>query len=286
MLEPRSGRLAPEHHSLVEQAARLVSGAYALVVVTGAGMGIDSGLPDFRGRNGFWNAYPALGRHRIDFAQIASPDAFQDHPRLAWGFYGHRLALYRATQPHTGFDILRRWMKNSLLGGAVFTSNVDEHFQRAGFHDCPVVECHGSIHHLQCLEGCCKAIWPATPFIPDVDEQTCLLRNDLPHCPHCGGIARPNICMFNDYQWAEQRTREQYRQLEHWLATVERLLVIEIGAGRAIPTARNFTRHTALKWDAPVIRINPDDAAIHGNPSHVSLPMGALDALTAIDGCL
>ena len=71
-------------------------------------MGVDSGLPDFRGAQGFWGAYPALGRARIAFERIANPAAFASHPRLVWGFYGHRLNLYRATVPHAGFDILRQ----------------------------------------------------------------------------------------------------------------------------------------------------------------------------------
>ena len=63
-------------------------------------MGVDSGLPDFRGEHGFWKAYPALGRAKISFDSIASPEAFEKNPRLAWGFYGHRLKLYRETVPH------------------------------------------------------------------------------------------------------------------------------------------------------------------------------------------
>lgn len=74
--------------------------ADALIVAAGAGMMVDSGLPDFRGQAGFWRAYTALGRAKIDFYSIASPSAFETAPLMAWGFYGHRLGLYRATQPH------------------------------------------------------------------------------------------------------------------------------------------------------------------------------------------
>ena len=274
------------HAASLQRAAGLISDAYAILVVTGAGMGIDSGLPDFRSRNGFWNAYPALGRQEIAFSDVASPDAFRAHPALAWGFYGHRLALYRATQPHAGFGILRRWMDDSLLGGAVFTSNVDGQFQKAGFDERLLVECHGSLHHLQCLASCRPAIWPADSFLPDVDETHCLLRNALPRCPYCGAAARPNVFMFDDYDWQQERTQGQYRRLEHWLQGVERLLVIEIGAGTAIASARDFTHRMAFEQRAPVIRINPGEPAIHGDPRHVSLPMRALQALEAIDACL
>ncbi len=80
------------------QAARLIGSAKALVIAAGAGMGIDSGLPDFRGDEGFLRAYPALGRQGLCFQTIASPPAFEQVPLTAWGFYGHRLNLYRAAR--------------------------------------------------------------------------------------------------------------------------------------------------------------------------------------------
>lgn len=81
----------------LHHAAELLLQADALIVGAGAGMGVDSGLPDFRGTAGFWKAYPALAKEQIDFTRIACPDAFHTHPARAWGFYGHRLQLYRTS---------------------------------------------------------------------------------------------------------------------------------------------------------------------------------------------
>jgi NAD-dependent SIR2 family protein deacetylase len=272
--------LANTKVDLINRAASLVDDASAILVVAGAGIGIDSGLPDFRGRQGFWKAYPALAQHGISFTDIASPEAFHRHPRLAWGFYGHRLAMYRAVEPHRGFHILKGWMSRAPGSGGVFTSNVDGHFQKAGFDERRIAECHGSLNHLQCLEDC-DVIWPATEFSPQVQDG--MLVGELPSCPRCGGLARPNVLMFGDYRWISRRTDEQERRLDQWLAGVERLLVIEIGAGSAIPTARNFSARMVIEHDALVIRINPDESTIHGHSRHVSLPMGALAALQAID---
>ncbi len=147
-------------------AARLIDQADGLIIGAGAGMGIDSGLPDFRGPGGFWKVYPALGQARLRFEEIASPAAFKSRSSLAWGFYGHRLGLYRETQPHDGFRILKELADSMPHGGFVYTSNVDAQFQKAGFPESQVVECHGSIHHLQCLDRCSDAIWPADSFIP------------------------------------------------------------------------------------------------------------------------
>ncbi len=267
------------------RAAALIAQADGLMVAAGAGMGVDSGLPDFRGAQGFWKAYPALGRARIDFYAIASPAAFRARPKQAWGFYGHRLALYRRTLPHAGFGLLKRWGEATLRGCAVFTSNVDGQFQRAGFDHTLVRERHGSIHHLQCLEPCSEQIWLAEGFTPDVDETRCELRNALPACPRCGGLARPNILMFGDGGWLEQRDAAQSAALARWLAGVRRPVLIEIGAGTDVPSVRHFSHALLRECGAPLIRINPRESAVL-RAQDVALPMGALDALVAIDSCI
>jgi NAD-dependent SIR2 family protein deacetylase len=97
----------------IKQAAEVIAQSDAIVILAGAGMGVDSGLPDFRGREGFWQAYPALAKTGHCFEEIANPQAFETTPDLAWGFYGHRLNLYRHTEPHDGFNILKKWANTS-----------------------------------------------------------------------------------------------------------------------------------------------------------------------------
>lgn len=278
MLERRTDAMdAPA----IERAAELIEQADALIVAAGAGMGVDSGLPDFRGREGFWRAYPALREAGLDFTQIASPTAFRTLPERAWGFYGHRLALYRATQPHAGFELLRHWGGRMLHGARVFTSNVDGQLQRAGFDEGQVHECHGSIHQLQCLRSCCEAIWPADDFVPEVDEVNCCLLNAPPQCPWCGGLARPNILMFGDGGWVTQRSAAQAARQEAWLGRVNRPLVFELGAGTAIPSVRHFGQRVIRHCDGRMVRINPRESAVLSSQD-VGLPMGAVDALSAL----
>ena len=94
---------------LVQRAADWISQAESLLITAGAGMGVDSGLPDFRGEQGFWKHYPVLGKRNLSFIDIAQPKHFFSNPALAWGFYGHRLQLYRQAEPHAGFQLLRKW---------------------------------------------------------------------------------------------------------------------------------------------------------------------------------
>ena len=112
-------------------AAAALLRARALVVTAGAGMGVDSGLPDFRGPEGFWKAYPPYEKLGLTFVDAANPAHFESDPAFGWGFYGHRTNLYRATAPHAGFAILRRWIERLELPWFVATSNVDGQFQKA-----------------------------------------------------------------------------------------------------------------------------------------------------------
>lgn len=266
----------------LQKAAELISGADSLIIAAGAGMGVDSGLPDFRGINGFWRAYPALRDAGLDFTAAANPDLFARDPFLAWGFYGHRLQLYRNTKPHWGFSILLSLAATKRQGAFVFTSNVDGQFQAAAFDSEAMVECHGSIHHLQCTKPCSEAIWPAHDLRPDIDPQTCRWQGALPKCPQCGALARPNILMFGDATWIEHRTALQYQRLATWLQEARNPVVIELGAGRAVLTVRNFTERLASRASAPVIRINPLDP--DPSPSGgVGVALGALDALRALE---
>jgi len=268
--------------AFIKKAATLISEADGLLVTAGAGMGVDSGLPDFRGAEGFWQHYPALRASGICFEDIASPVYFPEHPELAWGFYGHRLALYRQTTPHAGFQILRQIASQMPNNAFVFTSNVDGQFQKAGFATEQIVECHGSIHYLQCIDVCEQDIWPADDFEPQVDMQRCQLLNLPPRCPHCGSLARPNIMMFNDWHWVDTRSRQQHQYLQAWLKKTRRPVIVELGAGTAIATVRYFGE----RQKAPIVRINMHEADIKRTTKNVPLAMGAQQALLQIQSAL
>jgi NAD-dependent SIR2 family protein deacetylase len=274
-----------EEESL-RRATRAIANAEALLICAGAGMGVDSGLPDFRGSEGFWKAYPPYAKLGLSFSSIANPEHFARDPSFGWGFYGHRTNLYRATRPHEGFSILRRWAERMPFGSFVYTSNVDDHFGKAGFDADRIVECHGSIEWWQCLAKCGAGIFPAEePEIP-VDPSTFRAGEPLPACPRCGGLARPNILMFGDWGWDSRRTAEQSLRLEHWLNGFdgEKFVAIEFGAGQAIPTVRRFSERAVGLFGGTLIRVNPREPEVPGG--QIALPMGAVEALRAIEARL
>lgn len=265
---------------VAESAAETVRGARALVVTAGAGLGVDSGLPDFRGTEGFWKAYPLYQKIGLSFVDAANPTHFDHDPAFGWGFYGHRLELYRKTEPHRGFSLLRRWAEALQLELFVVTSNVDGQFQKAGFAEAQVYEVHGSIHALQCTGPCTGAIWPNREPVPvDVATMRALV---IPRCPDCGAPARPNLLMFGDSRWLSTHSDEQSARFERFLAGIapDRLAVIELGAGMAIATIRHLSEALGRRG-ARVIRINPREPEIE--PPHLSLACGALEGLSRID---
>jgi len=272
----------------IAHAAAAIAQADALLVTAGAGMGVDSGLPDFRGNQGFWRAYPAFGKLGLSFAELANPRWFRDDPALAWGFYGHRLNLYRATAPHAGFARLRAWCAARPMGAYALTSNVDHQLQRAGWEPERIVEAHGTLETWQCLDDCGVGLFAAPADTLSVDPVSFRAAAPLPTCGRCGALARPNVLMFGDDGWDESRTLKQQRGLERWLVEVGaangRLAIIECGAGTAVPTIRATGEALARRMDATIVRINPRDPGLSRHA--IAIMTGAAEALARIDAAL
>lgn len=268
----------PRTSQALETARAWLSEADGMLIAAGAGMSVPSSLPDFRALEGFWRTYPALQKQRLTFQDLANPIGFEEFPMLAWGFYGHRLALYREAEPHPGFQILRKWAKRMAHQAFVFTSNVDGQFQKAGFSPDCVAECYGSIHALQCTKPCSNDVWPADDFHPIVNETSLFLENGMPKCPHCGRVARPNILMFGDLRWIDKVAERQRSRMARWLSEPKRLVVVEIGASATVLPVRRLGE----KYGPRLIRINALDAAV--DPARgVALKGDPLDMLRLLD---
>ncbi|WP_456479046.1 SIR2 family NAD-dependent protein deacylase [Nautilia sp.] len=257
----------------IKKAAKAIKEAEYLLITAGAGIGVDSGLPDFRGNEGFWKAYPVAKKLGLNFQALANPRWFDINPRLAWAFYGHRLNMYRNTVPHEGFNILLNMPHKKF----VFTSNVDGQFQKAGFSEMKIAEIHGSIHYLQCSEPCGDTIWENNEII-DVDEEKFEACN-IPACRVCKKTARPNILMFSDLRFVNKRVDLQLARFEYWLSQIDgKLVIIEIGAGTAVPTVRMTSEKIRRSFDSVLIRINPLEA----EGADIRIKKGALEALREI----
>jgi len=163
----------------VERLASLVRSRQPCVVLTGAGVSTESGIPDFRSPTGIWAQYDPL--------EYATIDAFLADPEKVWDFYGKRLGMLRDAQPNDGHRALaeleqRGWVQ------ALVTQNIDLLHARAGSR--ALVEVHGSIRTSSCLD--CGAVVP-------LDDVLHLLETAAsPGCPRCGRILKPDVVMFGE----------------------------------------------------------------------------------------
>jgi len=264
----------------IEAAAEAIAKAEALLIGAGAGMSVDSGIPAFRLNPEGSTSGPAQNRGP------ANPRLYQVDPEEAWGLAGYRVALFRETAPHRGYSILASWVEKVGENAFVLTSNVDGAFQKAGFPEDRILEGHGSMHHLQCVTPCCERIWSAEGVRVEVDETTLRARPPLPSCPHCGGLARPNVFMFGDLRFNKARSEAQLAEYKGWLETIagQRLVVVECGAGTAVPTIRLKCQDVARDHGGVLVRINLMEP--EGPDGTISVPMGAREALEKIESRL
>jgi NAD-dependent SIR2 family protein deacetylase len=115
-----------------------------------------------------------------------------------------------------------------------------------------------------------------------VDDETIRANSELRQCPDCGGLARPNILIFGDSQWLSEQCEHQERRYADCLTRItgSKLLIVEFGAGLAVPTVRWECEH----HDGQSVRVNPRDW--QGPSGTISVPLGALEAIRRIDAAL
>ena len=163
----------------VSDLAALVRQRQPCVVLTGAGISTESGIPDFRSPGGIWADYDPM--------EYATIDAFRRNPVKVWEFYAPRFELLTTAEPNAGHLALAELERRGLLA-AVVTQNIDGLHQRAGSRE--VVEVHGSIRSASCLE-CGEGV-------PLEEVTTALRAAPAPPCPRCGAVLKPDVVMFGE----------------------------------------------------------------------------------------
>jgi NAD-dependent deacetylase len=163
----------------IRRLAELVRTRRPCVVLTGAGISTESGIPDFRSATGIWAQYDPM-----EYGTIA---AFRRDPVKVWTFYAKRFDTLAEAEPNGGHRALAQLEERGLVR-AVVTQNVDALHERAGSRE--VVEVHGSLREAECL-GCGERVRFA--------EVMALLRDrPAPPCPRCGEILKPGVVMFGE----------------------------------------------------------------------------------------
>ena len=166
--------------SNAERVADLLGAAERAVVLTGAGVSVPSGIPDFRSPGtGLWE--------KVDPMEVAHIDAFRADPKRFWSFYGQRFATLRDKEPNGAHRALVELERQGRLD-AVITQNIDMLHRKAGTQD--LVEVHGTIAHSSCLD--CGATF-------ELEEARARLAADgaVPRCD-CGQPLKPDVVLFGE----------------------------------------------------------------------------------------
>jgi NAD-dependent deacetylase len=199
----------------LDRLAELMRERQPCVVLTGAGISTESGIPDFRSAEGIWAKY--------DPFEVAHIDAFRRDPARVWEFYALRLDVLASAEPNAGHQALAR-LEEAGLVRAIVTQNVDGLHARAGSRE--IVELHGSLREAECIH--CGVRVPMADAVAQLP---------LPPCPECGEIVKPGVVMFGEMLPAAaiERARE--------LAAAARLLLV-VGSSLEVYPAAGLPEET------------------------------------------
>lgn len=235
--------------------AELVRGARSVVALTGAGISVPSGIPDFRGRagtkKGLWE--------KVDPMEVAHIDAFRSDPVRFWSFYGQRFASLEDKQPNGAHRALAALERRGLLD-AVITQNIDMLHRKAGTRE--LIEVHGSIASCSCLSCPADAV-----ALEEVRGRMLGEANGVPRCTECGEALKPDVVLFGEL--LDARKLERARQLceradvllcigssleVHPVAALPAMTLAAGGQIAIITQGRTpLDRHAAVRCDGDVI---------------------------------
>ncbi|HSG50420.1 MAG TPA: NAD-dependent protein deacylase [Longimicrobiales bacterium] len=238
--------MEPTLDAQVDRARDLLAGAGRVLVLTGAGISAESGVPTFRGTQGLWRAQRP--------EDLATPEAFRRDPRLVWEWYAWRRDLVLGCRPNPGHRALHRWLRARKGIAALATQNVDGLHARAASEESeangppddpalpyPLLELHGSLFRVRCTA--CGREEPHTASVDATSLET------LPRCAACGGLLRPAVVWFGEIL-PEAALSEAWA----WAAAAEVALVV--GTSALVHPAASLPRAT-LERGGVVVEVNP-----------------------------
>lgn len=228
----------PSETEPIAEAGQRLAKAERIVVLTGAGVSQESGIPTFRDAlSGLWAQY--------DPTQLATPEAFRANPKLVWDFYQFRRDLMRPAEPNAGHRALAR-LQELHPRVVLITQNVDDLHERAGSR--ALIRLHGSIWRNRCSANCDRRRTP-------LDLRDCIQDDgDVPRCPACGAYVRPDVIWFNEALLEDSLT-------DAFAAAHACAVMLVVGtSGLVTPAA--LLPEIARTNGAYVIEVNPQPSAL------------------------
>ena len=217
---------------MFEQVRDVLKRAEKIVIVTGAGISQESGIPTFRGKDGLWRNYDAM--------QLATIDAFYDNPKLVWEWYTERRANIFEAKPNPGHEAIAELEKHCKC--VILTQNIDGLHQRAGSSN--VLELHGSIVRIKCT---------VCDYVDDITGKF----DELPPKCKCRNILRPDVVWFG-----EALPQDVWEKAIIHANTCDVMII----AGTSLVVSPANTLPVYAKQNgATLIEVNPEETVMSGD---------------------
>lgn len=233
---------------LFAQIAQRLGSSGNLVALTGAGISAESGIPTFRGDDGFWTR----GSRNYRPEELATWRTFAAEPDLVWPWYLWRLAKCRESRPNGGHAALVQVDAAFSDRFVLVTQNVDGLHSRAGSPEDRTFHIHGNLELMRCSKPCSRRTWPVPPALRRFSKGDAIRPDDEPHlrCPRCGAWARPHVLWFDecyDEQWY------RYHSSMRAAANADVLLIVGTSGATNLPMQMAAV---ALQRGAVVVEFN------------------------------
>ncbi|HZY05108.1 MAG TPA: Sir2 family NAD-dependent protein deacetylase [Anaeromyxobacteraceae bacterium] len=210
----------------LEQILRQVHEARGpVLVLTGAGISAESGIPTFRGKEGYW----VVGSRNYMPQELATHEVFLRHPEEVWRWYLYRFGVVRHAEPNAGHRALAALERTLGDRFTLVTQNIDGLHRRAGNSEQRTCCIHGDAAWVRCAADCGVGRFPLPEFSdrsrndPFTDEDRRRLA-----CPRCGGWLRPHVLWFDEYY-----DEENYRMQSALRAASQASLLLVVGTSGA-----------------------------------------------------
>ncbi len=233
---------------VAERLRRAFESADYVTVMTGAGISAESGIPTFRGPEGYWT----VGSQSYHPQEMATYGMFSREPLEVWQWYCYRRSVCQNADPNQGHLALVKMEKNLGNRFTLITQNVDGLHLRAGSSAEKTYQIHGNIDFMRCSVECSSELYPIPGFIPTnpVSKvyESQLLEKLL--CPKCGQRTRPHVL------WFDESYDETFFRFESSLQTARKtdlLLIVGTSGATNLP---NHVVSTVLANDGLVVDIN------------------------------
>lgn len=243
-------------NSVASPAARLAAmlrSAERTVVLTGAGMSTESGLPDFRSEGGLW-------KQNRRFEELASVHALLHEYREFVEFYRWRRQALTKSRPNPGHDVLARWQRRGLIR-TLITQNVDGYHEQAGSQN--VLSLHGSLHRVHCHSCQSEA------------EDSAFLGGAEPTCERCSGRLRPSVVLFGE-------TLDSGVLGEAFQASAAADLFLVLGSSLLVSPANALPRLAMEQGSAELVIINREPTQ-YGGRATLDIRASIGETLAAVD---